>query len=365
MNSPSAEHSENLQDSYYLTISSSAFISPDVESPGSFHNTLYSQINLPKDLYECGLCEVYYTPVNTLFGYSSNDNEFVIKQGNYKITHVQIIKSSKGLDEDIRVFNETQRSKKIDIQILKNSDKSKPEITYEIKAKFSRNTLIRLSEYASTILGFKESEYPAGRIIAELPPDLEVYKNLSDGTLIDIEIFEQPALTDLHLGQLDELTVQDLVTQFNISLRRVRLPITFLEEHGSIHIECTEKEIELMFSKRLNRILGIKNEPISGSSIVLDNVDLFKGNKYFLVHCDVITPQYRGSHFKPIIRMFPQSGEGLGVVNKTFYPVQYLAMSKSELQTIKIVVTNESDEVIPFSLSEGFTCVLNIRLKSV
>jgi len=119
-----------------------------------------------------------------------------------------------------------------------------------------------------------------------------------------------------------------------------------------------------MFSDQINRILGYPpRKVITGEELEITSVDLFRGNNLFMVETDLIESQIWGSNTKPVLKIFSQQrGEQATLVNQIFHPVHYCALNKTEIQSVRVRITNESGEAIAFD-EEGFTCVMHIRLK--
>jgi hypothetical protein len=180
-----------------------------------------------------------------------------------------------------------------------------------------------------------------------------------------IQITSGPAvIKSFFLSEPDEPTIEDLVTQFNVQLSQEGVTGIIISTSANVIYVNTGK-FEIKISDRFAKLLGSKSNILQGSSIVLDSVDLQFGNSLYLIHCDIVSPQLFANQYRQLIKIFPQNHNAKQLQNPLFQTKQYISLTQSKIDRIRVWITNESGQPVVFRKPDGFTCLLHIRLKVV
>jgi hypothetical protein len=351
----------STQDSLYLTISSSK--SDNNKGTSAFTTILYKTFKFNNELYEVGLIDFIYRPCRKLFLDCGDYHANVIYPKEVGTT-LSVIKSESGsLEVDVSNFNFTMMSVGIPFLLVRINKGSK--INYEIQSSFTTQCEIGLSAEAQKIFGFSSSRYPNGTTKPDREMNTKIYDELKPGE--SVSFFKIETVSHSEIIKFEnpfESSIEGLVTEINTKFSFSNVPVVLSTTLTGILIEIETKGVEITFSTRLRKIMGINVETLSGSSHDLDSIDLYAGNHLFIVECDLIAPQVTDTFCTQTLRTFLQSKEEAPVVHTQFDRPQFSPLQKCEFSTISLRVYNESLESIDFDPSVGVTCVIQIKLKS-
>jgi hypothetical protein len=179
-----------------------------------------------------------------------------------------------------------------------------------------------------------------------------------------INVSEGGSVTSLNIEEPSSHNIVDLVTQINFALMREgKNGVEFSTAANKIFVNCGASTVTV--SERLANLLGLENITLSGDDIEIENINLFKDNTLYLVHCDIISPQLFSNQYKQILRVFGQPHKTVEIQNTSFQPLQYLNVTSPSIDKIHIWITNESGSKVEFDVDSGFTCLLHLRNKTL
>jgi len=351
---------ESPPDSFHLTLSSGGYCGSIFTNQSNFETQLYKTIHVQKELYEVGLLQVIYKPTKDIFNGRQHVHVFTL--GENKIPfHIKIEET---ITRTVSQFNIAVASTTVEIITHFKNGKT----FFKLKVPYKQNEIIRFEDETRKLLGFTNLEYPVEQkqtITAENEHSDETLKALQNSHAV-FYIVRNPNLNKtIEVKQPYDVTgIKDLVTEINLSLMSENIEAEFHAESPKIVFESKNIKLHFQFSNEINRILGVgENYVITGEEAEFDSVDLYRGNQLMLIQTDLVEPQIWGSSCKPILKVIPQSRQGSALVNTYFNRVQYVGLGKSDIRSITIRATNESDEDIVLDKHQGLTCVLHVRLR--
>lgn len=350
------------EDSMYLTLSSGEYLGYKGASTSDFITDIYKTISLPKDMYEVGLCQVQYKPQKQFLN-STTDRSMAIMIGLERPIELTIVKNAT-LDEDITKLNEKIKNS---VAFVIISEKDAGKTYYHMTCAFKEKRTIEISDDVKKFMGFSNSRYSSARDIKgeKAVTDYTEYNKLQKGYKLLFKISKDVKIDRLVMELPESSSIEHLVSALNFTLMSKKINAKFvLEENDVIVYESDDQYMQILLSKKLMRILGYNGPYISGQRMELKNVDCFRGDHMFQVHCDLISPQILGRFCAKILKTFPQSRSNGPVVNTDFLPVQYCNLEKNLFSSVRICVTNECHQPIEFETDQGFTVVIHIKLKT-
>jgi len=347
-------------DSLYITVSSGKFSGNAYQNSSNFETQLFKPVTLQKELYEVGLVQIIYKPMQDIF--NGRQHVHVFNTGEHKAAFHMKVEST--ITHTISRFNVAVSSTSVEIITHYQKDKS----VLKLKVPYKVNEIVRFEEDTRRLLGYEKLEYPVeenNTIIAENEYNDEELKRLQ-GTVVIFYVVRNPNLNKtIEIKQpYDVKSINDFVTEINVALMNEKIDVEFHAEAPKITFESKDPKLNLQFSNEINRILGVdKNHIITGEEAEFDSVDLYRGNKLILLESDLVEHQIWGTTCKPIIKVLPQSHESIPLVNTFFHPIQYMGLGKSDIKSINLRASNESDEELILDKHQGITCVFHLRLR--
>ena len=117
----------------------------------------------------------------------------------------------------------------------------------------------------------------------------------------------------------------------------------------------------LTISSKLSQILGfgLHTEFETGKHYAVQDPQLLSGMHNIFVYCDIIESQIVSNTLVPLLRMINISRKFGDVVTSTFKPY-YLPLSRTEFDTISILLCNEFGELLYFMNGQA-TATLHFR----
>jgi hypothetical protein len=164
----------------------------------------------------------------------------------------------------------------------------------------------------------------------------------------------------------------DLVNEINKYLTNFLKPGNFLEYNNTSKNIRVNKEVlkiltDVKFENRLALQLGfVPNEAIQWNCHVQTSIPANVANGIpdeMFLYCNLAEPQYFGHELAPIIRILniPKKNTFYGQpIHTEFRRLQYVDVSKKNLNNITIELREKTGELMPF-ISGTFTCVLHFR----
>ena len=119
---------------------------------------------------------------------------------------------------------------------------------------------------------------------------------------------------------------------------------------GDILKVCGFTEKELILSRGENKKASLQPHPSAGFHNIF-------------VYSDVISEQYIGDTFAPILRILPVEKERStwGNLMKTYDPIYYIPVRKNRITSLKFELNNDVGENIPFSQYGHVIIILHFR----
>lgn len=138
-------------------------------------------------------------------------------------------------------------------------------------------------------------------------------------------------------------------------------------------IECLKKlEVDLTITNgtatrldpivwwapKLYNIIGYHKIPGKGPlPIHMEN-----GNTQIYVYCDIVDLQRVGSEMVPLLRKMDYKGKHAEVLTRSFLHLQYMSLSRSDIDCIHLYIKNEEGRNLPFTFG-SFSATLHFRRK--
>jgi hypothetical protein len=86
------------------------------------------------------------------------------------------------------------------------------------------------------------------------------------------------------------------------------------------------------------------------------------GNTQMFLYCDIVDLQRVGNEMVPLLRKMDYSGEHGKVLTRSFAHLQYIDLSREEIDTVHMYIKNEDGENLPFVFG-SFSATLHLRRK--
>jgi hypothetical protein len=310
-----------MEDSLFLTLSSGLFMGQEQTNHNDFTTILYKPICRPLGFYEVGLCSITYKSKDTIFSGDLNNYWMRMVVDEEKVlSKYQLLKGNFDLERSLTNLNLGLIAEKPQ-NFLFGMRKRQGNLEVEIQVK-TDSKIIRLPEVTRKLLGFIQTDFSkqGTNYTAPNPCDISLFNNYPIGHVFTIEL---------------------------VSPTKIDQKIIIPEP----------------FSKEMQFILGLKQEFIT-ENIKIPNIDF--ANEEFLVNVEsnVIESQVYGSRVLPILKTFsPSTRDESGLVNLSFFPVQYVPLCLQEINSVNLKVTNQFFDPIRIDSEFGVTCGILIRQK--
>jgi hypothetical protein len=354
-----------MEDSLFLTLSSGLFMGQEQTNHNDFTTILYKPICRPLGFYEVGLCSITYKSKDTIFSGDLNNYWMRMVVDEEKVlSKYQLLKGNFDLERSLTNLNLGLIAEKPQ-NFLFGMRKRQGNLEVEIQVK-TDSKIIRLPEVTRKLLGFIQTDFSkqGTNYTAPNPCDISLFNNYPIGHVFTIELVSPTKIDQkIIIPEPSNNSIEDFVTELNIVSRESTWPIRFISENKTIEIQFTQRDCKLEFSKEMQFILGLKQEFIT-ENIKIPNIDF--ANEEFLVNVEsnVIESQVYGSRVLPILKTFsPSTRDESGLVNLSFFPVQYVPLCLQEINSVNLKVTNQFFDPIRIDSEFGVTCVMHIRQK--
>ena len=157
-------------------------------------------------------------------------------------------------------------------------------------------------------------------------------------------------------------TAEKLVKAINDAVTLRGFKMKYDKATQKIHVQLPTSEDESDFERRrramafgvpLNDMLGFKREsrPYGGHTVGDHPVDVHRGVHNYYVYVDMAEHVIVGDTRAPLLRIVPIEYEDTQATTKTviFDSPHYIPVRKSETETIKVHITDDTGRAIPFT----------------
>jgi len=167
------------------------------QRPGmsDFTQELYCEINLPKNSYECALCDLEFTPKKTpLFGNTFQDGKFKIRVGkDTKMSH-RIRKRTDNIVKWISFANNFFITWNIPLGFGIDYSAKYPRFVIDNKTE----KILVLDKHVAESFGFLQTEFTSGKTKASLNLSPLLFSKIPNPTGIIVELVSKSTLYEFN-----------------------------------------------------------------------------------------------------------------------------------------------------------------------
>lgn len=257
--------------SYHIVLSSSAAINEDSSNTHSnFTTNFKTPIKLQREVFEVGVAEIFFNPVQDIF-LKPGDNEIAVVE--QPRAEVKFIKGN-NLSSDIANFNSVNKKANTGIRIDMILQNEKNHV--QLSQTLSNNVRMKPDATFRKMFGFSKKEYNENIILGENEFNIDEYAKIKNGTTATIIIYRPPQEKQSQLFFVKNINLPIDIMTMNQAAVRSRVPVvtTTTVRGKQLHYQIEQKfgnQFGIRLDKNLQRMLGFKKTEYMANKIIAEN----------------------------------------------------------------------------------------------
>ena len=329
----------------------------------SFSNWLYLNDNSDLRQFNVGLAEIYYgdsfeLPSATTTPSTDTGKTLEIKLHQKQKVEISFPKEIMDLSGLLSAIT-TKLSltlKTVKIETVHYGDGIPDKTQIKFPAVEGESYFVELDTNLASVLGFRNTVFPAGTHVSEDPQSTLVYNKLETATIFRIDYFKwkESTITITNDSEDGDDSLENWLEICTRSLENAGYPIYFvLSAYGeTLFVQMRTTGVKFTLPKQINAALGLDDGYEFTKSIPVQLIYHKTADRELnlvYVTADLVRPSQLGEQFHPILRVFPRK-EGISTKHHiVFDPVFYQPVASAVPNLVHIGLKNQFFNHLPHS----------------